>query len=133
MCGSCSNENAFKLAFMRAARKRRGGALPTAEDYESCMQHEEPGGLQRFAGVLQAHSDPPWPLGSPRYSILGFEGAFHGRLLGCLSVTHSKALHKVSWAQGVARSRRAHAASRAGRHPRVRLAERALPTAQVPT
>ena len=33
--------------------------------------------------------------GSPDYKILSFHGAFHGRLFGCLSTTHSKAVHKL--------------------------------------
>lgn len=33
--------------------------------------------------------------GSPRYSILSFKGAFHGRTLGSLSTTHSKYIHKI--------------------------------------
>jgi len=35
------------------------------------------------------------PPGSPEYSILSFSGGFHGRLLGVLSTTHSKEIHKV--------------------------------------
>lgn len=33
--------------------------------------------------------------GSPDYKILSFHGAFHGRTHGCLSTTHSKAIHKL--------------------------------------
>ncbi|KAF2845723.1 aminotransferase class-III [Plenodomus tracheiphilus IPT5] len=33
--------------------------------------------------------------GSPSYSILSFEGGFHGRLFGSLSTTRSKAIHKL--------------------------------------
>lgn len=33
--------------------------------------------------------------GSPNLSVLSFRGAFHGRLMGCMSTTHSKAIHKV--------------------------------------
>lgn len=74
MCGSCSNENAFKLAFIHYQTKRRGGP-PTPEEIESCMENQAPG--------------------SPALSILSFRGAFHGRLLGCLSTTHSKPVHKL--------------------------------------
>lgn len=35
------------------------------------------------------------PPGSPNLSILSFHGGFHGRTLGCLSTTHSKAIHKL--------------------------------------
>lgn len=33
--------------------------------------------------------------GAPNYSILSFEGGFHGRTFGSLSTTHSKAIHKL--------------------------------------
>jgi len=33
--------------------------------------------------------------GSPDYAILSFNRAFHGRMLGCLSTTRSKAIHKL--------------------------------------
>jgi 4-aminobutyrate aminotransferase/(S)-3-amino-2-methylpropionate transaminase len=35
------------------------------------------------------------PPGSPNLSIMSFQGGFHGRLLGALSTTRSKAIHKV--------------------------------------
>ncbi|CAG7728111.1 unnamed protein product [Allacma fusca] len=74
-CGSCSNENAFKAIFMRYRKRERGGAGFTAEENESCMVNQAPG--------------------SPALSILSFHGAFHGRTLGVLSCTHSKAIHKI--------------------------------------
>ena len=75
MCGSCSNENAYKVACMHFARIQRGGAPFGPEDRESCMRNASPG--------------------SPALSILSFERSFHGRLFGSLSTTRSKALHKV--------------------------------------
>ncbi|RLN45146.1 hypothetical protein BBJ29_007503 [Phytophthora kernoviae] len=75
MCGSCSNENAYKAAFMWFQTKLRGGKPPSEEELESCMTHQLPG--------------------TPNLSILSFQGGFHGRLMGCLSTTHSKAIHKV--------------------------------------
>lgn len=75
MCGSCSNENAMKAAFIWFRTKERGGEPPTEEEMKSSMLNEAPG--------------------SPDLSVLGFHGAFHGRLLGCMSTTHSKAIHKV--------------------------------------
>jgi 4-aminobutyrate aminotransferase/(S)-3-amino-2-methylpropionate transaminase len=75
MCGSCSNENAYKAAFIWYRTKERGGEPPTEEEMVSCMTNSEPG--------------------SPSLSVLSFDGAFHGRLFGCLSTTHSKAIHKV--------------------------------------
>lgn len=29
------------------------------------------------------------------YNVINFQGAFHGRTLGVLSTTHSKAIHKL--------------------------------------
>nr|XP_039270060.1 4-aminobutyrate aminotransferase, mitochondrial-like [Styela clava] len=75
-CGSCSNENAFKAVFMSHQRKLRGELpLLTEENIASTMQNKAPG--------------------SPHLSILSFGGGFHGRTIGCLSATHSKAVHKI--------------------------------------
>lgn len=75
MCGSCSNENAYKAVFMWFQTQLRNGHPPSEYDLETCMAHRLPG--------------------TPNLSILSFDGGFHGRLLGCLSTTHSKAIHKV--------------------------------------
>ncbi|KAF9312551.1 hypothetical protein BG003_006168 [Podila horticola] len=76
MCGSCSNETAYKAAFMYHQRKKRGlTAEISAEDLSSCMKNALPG--------------------SPDLAIMSFDGGFHGRLFGSLSTTHTKALHKV--------------------------------------
>ncbi|GBP30678.1 4-aminobutyrate aminotransferase, mitochondrial [Eumeta japonica] len=76
MCGSCSNENAFKSVFIWYCTKQRGGKIDfTQEEMESCMLNQVPG--------------------SPKLSILSFEGGFHGRTLGSLSTTRSKAIHKL--------------------------------------
>lgn len=76
MCGSCSNENAFKAAFIwYQTHKVRGGQPPSQLDLESCMMNQIPG--------------------APKLSVLSFNGGFHGRLMGCMSATHSKAIHKV--------------------------------------
>lgn len=76
MCGSCSNENAFKNMFIAYKRKQRGENVPfTEEENESCMINQPPG--------------------APNLSILSFHGGFHGRTLGCLATTHSKAIHKL--------------------------------------
>ncbi len=37
MCGSCSNENAFKLMYFKAMDKARGGRDFNQEEMESCM------------------------------------------------------------------------------------------------
>ncbi|KOB67610.1 4-aminobutyrate aminotransferase, partial [Operophtera brumata] len=76
MCGSCSNENAYKAVFMRYRTTQRGGATTfTPEELESCMLNQAPG--------------------SPNMSILSFEGSFHGRTFGALSTTRSKPIHKL--------------------------------------
>lgn len=74
-CGSCSNENAYKAIFIRHVAKHRDGKPPTAEEMHSCKYNVPPG--------------------SPRLSLLSFDGAFHGRTFGALSTTHSKAIHKL--------------------------------------
>jgi 4-aminobutyrate aminotransferase/(S)-3-amino-2-methylpropionate transaminase len=76
MCGSCSNENAYKNIFMWFSKQHRGGKITfSKEEMESCRINQPPG--------------------SPKLSILSFVGAFHGRTLGVLSTTHSKYVHKV--------------------------------------
>ncbi|XP_033239235.1 4-aminobutyrate aminotransferase, mitochondrial [Drosophila pseudoobscura] len=75
MCGSCSNENAYKSIFIWYQNKVRGTAAFTEQEKCSCMINQAPG--------------------SPQLSILSFKGAFHGRTLGALSTTHSKYIHKM--------------------------------------
>lgn len=76
MCGSCSNENAYKNIFMWFRRKQRGENISFSEDEkESCMMNRTPG--------------------APQLSLLSFKGAFHGRTMGVLSTTHSKYIHKI--------------------------------------
>lgn len=76
MCGSCSNENAFKAAFMwHQTNVKRKGLGPTPEDLATCMTDATPG--------------------SPQLAVMSFTRGFHGRTLGCLAATHSKAIHKV--------------------------------------
>ncbi|KAL0992559.1 hypothetical protein UPYG_G00094930 [Umbra pygmaea] len=74
-CGSCSNENAFKAMFIWYRNKERGHNIPSEEDLSSCMINQSPG--------------------CPDLSILSFMGGFHGRTMGCLAATHSKAIHKL--------------------------------------
>ncbi|EME26950.1 4-aminobutyrate aminotransferase [Galdieria sulphuraria] len=76
-CGTSANENAFKAAFIWKRAKQRPGVEPTIEELESAM-----------------HNRPP---GSPSLAILSFENSFHGRTLGSLSATRSKALYKVDF------------------------------------
>lgn len=76
MCGSCSNENAFKNIFLWYCRNRRGLNVEFTEaEKSSCMINLAPG--------------------SPKLSILSFLGGFHGRTIGALSTTHSKYIHKI--------------------------------------
>ena len=77
MCGSCSNECAYKLAMITYAQRKRGGmAIPaTQEELDSCLCNSLPG--------------------SANYGILSFKQGFHGRLFGSLSSSTSKALHKL--------------------------------------
>ena len=76
MCGSCSNENAYKQAMMWYMANARGRE-PNEEEIKSCMINQAPG--------------------SPNISVMSFHGAFHGRLFGCLSTTHSKPVHKLDF------------------------------------
>jgi 4-aminobutyrate aminotransferase/(S)-3-amino-2-methylpropionate transaminase len=77
MCGTCANEGAYKAAFMYFMNGQRKGASFTEEELSSCMLNQAPG--------------------SPKLSILSFTGSFHGRALGALSTTRSKALHKLDF------------------------------------
>ncbi|KAH8918663.1 4-aminobutyrate aminotransferase [Atractiella rhizophila] len=77
MCGSCANEGALKAAFFAYRGRERGGQDRefSKEEIESCMRNQAPG--------------------SPNLSVISFKGAFHGRLFGTLSLTRSKAIHKI--------------------------------------
>lgn len=48
----------------------------TCASLDSCMENKAPG--------------------APDLAILSFKGGFHGRMLGSLSATRSKAIHKAS-------------------------------------
>uniref|UniRef100_F1L311 (S)-3-amino-2-methylpropionate transaminase n=1 Tax=Ascaris suum TaxID=6253 RepID=F1L311_ASCSU len=74
LCGTSANENAIKTAFIWYQTQKRGGP-PSAEDLVSCMKQEPPG--------------------TPNICVISFDGAFHGRSLAALSMTHSKPVHKV--------------------------------------
>lgn len=74
--GAEALENAFKLAFIEFSRRRRGGG-PGPAEMSACLEN-----AQTEANKLK---------------ILSFEGAFHGRSLGALSATRSKAIHKVDF------------------------------------
>ncbi|CAJ0952332.1 unnamed protein product, partial [Mesorhabditis belari] len=75
LCGTSANENAIKQAFIWHMRQKRGDKPPDQLALDSCMKQQQPG--------------------TPHLSVLGFDGAFHGRSLCNLSVTRSKAIPKV--------------------------------------
>ncbi|XP_065180947.1 4-aminobutyrate aminotransferase, mitochondrial-like isoform X1 [Sycon ciliatum] len=75
MCGSCAVENALKCVFMWYKAKERGDSAFTMEEEVSCMQNLPPGATDAC--------------------ILSFESGFHGRTMGALSASRSKAIHKV--------------------------------------
>lgn len=74
-CGAGAIENAFKAAFIWKRNQDRGSNIPTQQELSSCLENKEPG--------------------SPAMAILSFEKCFHGRTLGALSATRSKAMYKV--------------------------------------
>ena len=73
--GSEAVENAVKAAFVALMARRRGGAEPTAEDLDLVMKNAQPD--------------------TDRLKVISFEGGFHGRSLGALSLTRSKPIHKL--------------------------------------
>ena len=76
-CGACANEHAMKAVFIAAANARRGGRAISDAEKESCLTNAKPG--------------------SPGFKILSFDGAFHGRTAACLSLTHTKWIHKLDF------------------------------------
>jgi len=75
--GAEAVEQAIKLACIALARRRRGGAAPSEQDQALVMKNQQ--------------------VGVDRFKVLSFEGAFHGRTLGSLSATRSKAIHKLDF------------------------------------
>ncbi|KAI1391589.1 4-aminobutyrate aminotransferase [Hypoxylon trugodes] len=73
--GSDANETAYKAAFIWRRTQERGNATFSDAEISSAMQNKAPG--------------------APEYSILSFNGGFHGRLFGSLSTTRSKPIHKL--------------------------------------
>lgn len=62
--------------FIAYRRKQRGENIDFSDlEKESCVINQPPG--------------------APDLSLLSFHGAFHGRTLGSLATTHSKAIHKL--------------------------------------
>lgn len=75
--GAEAVENALKAAFAWKMRRRRGGRAWTAEERSAVMGNRQPG----------VHE----------LKVISFEGGFHGRTLGALSATRSKAIHKLDF------------------------------------
>jgi len=73
--GSEANELAYKAAFMWKRKQQRKNADFSEEEVKSAMSNQSPG--------------------SPNLSIMSFQSGFHGRLLGSLSTTRSKPIHKL--------------------------------------
>lgn len=74
--GAEAVENAIKASFVRHATRLRGGP-PTKLEQAAAMDNAQ--------------------VSANRMQIVSFEGAFHGRSLGALSATRSKAIHKVDF------------------------------------
>ena len=45
MCGSCANENAFKLLYFRYMDRQRGGRDFTEEELQTALYNKPPGTL----------------------------------------------------------------------------------------
>ncbi len=75
--GAEAVENALKAAFVACAARQRGGAPPSPAELESCMDNAQ----ERANGM----------------KVISFTGGFHGRSLGALSATRSKAIHKLDF------------------------------------
>jgi 4-aminobutyrate aminotransferase-like enzyme len=74
--GAEAVENALKIAFAWKARRLRGAPW-SDDDARDVMEN-------RQRGINQL-------------KVLSFEGGFHGRTLGALSATRSKAIHKLDF------------------------------------
>lgn len=69
MCGSCSNENAFKTVMKAWMNRERGTDEISEEDTEASNMNQGPGN---------------------KLCIMSFKGAFHGRTFGCASCTNTR-------------------------------------------
>lgn len=74
MCGSCSNENAFKAVFKAWMNRERGTDEVSDADCDAANFNKGDGN---------------------KLSIMSFTGAFHGRTFGCASCTNTRGRIKV--------------------------------------
>lgn len=76
-CGTCANENAFKIAFFRHMGMKRGTEMPAPDsiEYQTVMDNKAPG--------------------SPDLAVMSFDKGFHGRTLGSLSCSYTNPVHKM--------------------------------------
>ena len=75
--GAEAVENALKAAFAWKARRLRQGRRWSDDDLQAALKNKQPG--------------------TNDLKIISFEGSFHGRTLGALSATRSKAIHKLDF------------------------------------
>lgn len=75
MCGTCSNETAFKACFV-AFKRKESSCAPVSDE-------------EKISAILNK------PPGCTPYTVMSFMGAFHGRSLAALACTHSKYIHKI--------------------------------------
>ncbi|GAA6060754.1 hypothetical protein JCM10212_006734, partial [Sporobolomyces blumeae] len=93
MCGSCANEGALKAAFMAYRARERGDAKQdgfSPEEVRSPFPSLSSESVVRMSSCMKNASP-----GTPDLVALSFKSAFHGRLFGSLSLTRSKAIHKL--------------------------------------
>jgi len=76
-CGTCANESGQKAIAMAYQRKVRGGRPASEEEMSTSVMNQAPG--------------------SPKLSFLSFKGAFHGRCMGALAMSHAKWFHKLDF------------------------------------
>lgn len=95
MCGSCANESALKAAFFAYRARERGENVGFTPEEVSAMTFSSSVLADEIIATQVSSCMKNSAPGSPSLSVLSFKSAFHGRLLGSLSLTHSKAIHKL--------------------------------------
>ena len=75
--GAEAVENALKAAFVALAARQRRGVPPSESELDDCMRNRQ----------VRANA----------MKVISFSGGFHGRSLGALSATRSKAIHKLDF------------------------------------